>query len=108
MKLFTKEILNKIPALGSTDGQKDVKVQVKLFNPIGAGTWYLTEYDPKGKLAFGFANLGDPQMAELGYISIKELEDLKLPLGMGIERDINFSPRLLSEIIDVIKGGGHV
>ena len=91
MKLFTKDILKKIPRLSETDGKKleDVKVQVKLFNPAGPQTWYLTEYNPEEKLAFRFANLGDDNFAELGYISITELENLRLPYGLSIEREID-------------------
>jgi hypothetical protein len=89
MNLLTKDILKKLPALYQTDSlpQDEVKVIVKFFNPIGAGTWYATEYDPKTQLFFGFANLGNDQCAELGYFSLKELEDIKLPLDLGIERD---------------------
>ena len=96
MKLFTKEILRKMPKLYDTDGKpkNEVKVQAKLFNPCGAATWYITEYSPEEKIAFGFSNLGDDQNAELGYISIEELENLRLPYGLKIERDRYFEATL--------------
>lgn len=111
MKLFTKEILNRLPTIGATSerSMEEVKVPLKLFNPAGAGTWYITEYDPEEKLAFGFANRGDPEMAELGYVSILELESLKLPFGLGIERDMHFGfNHTLKEVYDTVKGGGHL
>lgn len=111
MKLFTKEILNKLSPLGVTSKlpPDKVKVPLKLFNPMGAHTWYITEYDPEERLAFGFANLGDPAMAELGYISIAELEALRLPLGLKIERDRHFGyGHTLKEVIDTVKSGGHL
>lgn len=112
MRLFTKEILNRLPRLGSTgDLEADqVKVPLKLFNPCGAGTWYITEYNPEDDLAFGFANLGDPEMAELGYVSIKELSDYKHPrMGLGIERDTSFGfNHTLKEVMDTVKAGGHI
>ena len=37
--------------------------------------WLIAEYDPKKKLAFGYANLNDDQCVEWDYISIKELEE---------------------------------
>jgi hypothetical protein len=83
-------------------------VKVKLFNPMGAGTWYITAYNPEDKMAFGFVNLGDAEMAELGYISIEELETLRLPLGMKIERDLWFSPMPLKDVMEKVKAGGHV
>ena len=110
MKLLTKAIINKLPKIGATSelDTKDCIVQVKLFNPMGAGTWYLTEYDAEYNEAFGFANLGDPQCAELGYVSISELESIKLPFGMGIERDRHFEPTPLDKVIKTIKSGGHI
>lgn len=111
MKLLTKEILRRLPPIGSTAELKPdlVKVPLKLFNPSGAGTWYITEYDPEERLAFGFANLGDPIMAELGYVSLDELESVRLPFGLKIERDMSFDPNTtLKEVMDTIKSGGHI
>ena len=112
MKLFTKEILAKLPPLGATGEleAKDIKVPLKLFNPTGRGTWYITEYNPKDDLAFGFANLDDPEMAELGYISIKELSDYRSKrMGIGIERDMHFGfDHTLEEVMNTVKAGGHL
>ncbi len=63
---------------------------VKFFNPYGAATWYATEYDPETGNFFGYVDLGDRRFAELGYFSLEELESIKLPGGLGIERDIHF------------------
>lgn len=97
MKLITKELERKLPRLYDTEEEKDPMCHVKLFNPMGAGTWYIIEYDPEEKIAFGYAdlNMGFP---ELGYISITELENIQLPLGMKIERDLYWNPRPLSEV----------
>jgi hypothetical protein len=110
MKLFTKAILKKLPTLDETadTSMKDLKVHLKLFNPVGAGYWYIYAYNPDEKLAMGFVNLNDPEMAELGYISITELEEYRGPLGLGIERDISFESMPLPEIMDKVRAGGHV
>ncbi len=110
MKLFTKAILKKLPTLDDSSDLsiKDQSVHCKLFNPVGVGTWYITAYNPTDKMAFGFVNLGDPPMAELGYISIDELENLKLPLGLSIERDMYFDSMPLQDVMDKVKSGGHV
>ena len=111
MKFFTAAILKKIPTLDDSAEMSiaEQKVWVKLFNPYGRGTWYITAYDPTTKEAFGFVNLGDAEMAELGYINIPELEALRIsPFGLGLERDRNFSPMPLQEVMDTIKKGGHV
>ena len=63
------------------------KVVVKLFNPNGIGTWYLTELNPNTHIAFGLCCL---QEKELGYVDINELKKYKGALGLGIERDAWF------------------
>jgi len=111
MKLFTKEILAKLPAIGTTSemGMEEIKVPLKLFGG-GACSWYIFEYDPEAKEAFGFVTLGDPQMAEIGYISIAELEAIKFPpFGLPIERDLHFGfEHTLKEVFDTVKAGGHI
>ena len=62
---------------------------VKFFNPIGAGTWLITEVEPDGDTLFGLADLGFG-CPELGSFSLSELTSVRLPFGMGIERDILF------------------
>ena len=61
---------------------------VKFYNPLGAGVWLATELDEEGDILFGLADLGYP---ELGSFSLEELSSLRLPFGMGIERDILFT-----------------
>ena len=101
MKLLTKELEKKFEEypLYSQDGKMgDAKVIAKFFNPIGQGTWLITEgdiiRDEKGNIEdvemFGFVNLIGMDCAELGAISLNELQNLKLPYGMGIERDLYF------------------
>jgi hypothetical protein len=62
---------------------------VKFFNPLGAGTWLATELDEDGDTAFGLADLGFG-FPELGYFSLSEMQALRLPLGLRIERDLHF------------------
>lgn len=62
---------------------------VKLFNPLGAGTWLATELREDGDTLFGLADLGFG-CPELGAFSLRELASLRLPYGLGIERDIGF------------------
>jgi hypothetical protein len=56
--------------------------------PVGAATWLATELDEDG-IFFGLADLGFG-CPELGSFALKELEAIRLPLGLGIERDILF------------------
>lgn len=103
MKLLTKELLKKLPALYATEyvGFDDKVAVVKFFNPVGRGTWYAVEYDPVEKLFFGYVSLyGDPSCDEWGYFSLEELEGIRLPFGMRIERDLHFKPTSVFECID--------
>lgn len=98
MKLLTQENLRQLPKLYSQDGKgKGAIAYVKLFTPWALFTWYLTEYDTEQKLAFGYIQNGIE--GELGYISISELEAVRGPGGLKIERDRYFSPRSIQEIL---------
>jgi hypothetical protein len=106
MKLITKEIENKAPALHSQDDKSSTEIMVvaKFFNPCGAGTWYMTEYDPKQRMGFGWCTLGfGPECDELGYFSIDELESIEGPLMIGIERDIHFTPCTLASVMEKVQ-----
>jgi hypothetical protein len=62
---------------------------IKLFNPLGAATWLATELGEDGDTLFGLADLGFG-CPELGYFSLSEIADVRLPFGMAIERDLSF------------------
>lgn len=101
MKLLTKELIARFKEVGS---QEEVPVEEKIciakfFNPIGRGYWFATEYDEQNELFFGYVSIFGDHCDEWGYFSLKELEDLKLPLGMKIERDMLFKETPMSEII---------
>ena len=91
MKLLTKAIEKKLDStpLYSTDGQgQDAKIIVKFFNPCGSGTWLITEAEkqPDGDyLLYGYCHI---QEWEWGYVLLSQLQNLRLPWGMSIERDL--------------------
>ena len=88
------------PALYSQEDVPDPVVHVKLFTPSSGWTWLLTEYDPAQQLAFGYAHDASyPDGAELGYVSIEELESLRLNGIPAVERDLWFQPKPLSQAI---------
>ena len=101
MKLLTKELLNRFKEVGSQEEIENPIIIVKYFNPCGSATWYATEYNEEEKLFFGLCDLfgsGNSDCAELGYFSLEELESIKLPFGMKIERDLYFGEKKLSEV----------
>jgi len=85
--------LTDTPALYSQEGQgDDALVHVKLFDPTGSWTWYITEFDEKEHVAFG---LVDGHDAEVGYIDFHELANVAGRAGIGIEIDMHFTPQTL-------------
>jgi hypothetical protein len=104
MKLLTKAILKAFKEQGDTSQKSasEIKVIAKFFNPVGAGIWFISEYYEDDKIFFGYANLGDDVCAELGTVSLQELESYRGPLGLGIERDLHFpiGKYTLQEVMD--------
>lgn len=86
MNLLTPELRERLLANGRARDGDHVPV-VRFFNPLGIGTWLVTELDEDGDTLFGLADLGEP---ELGSFSLSEMAALRLSFGMGIERDILF------------------
>lgn len=96
MQLMTKEILSKIPKLYAQEKKGDEAVaHVKFFTPWSNWTWYATEYDPIERRFFG---LVQGLERELGYFMLDELESMKGPIGMKIERDRHFTPTTIKEL----------
>ena len=93
MKLLTQEIRKKLPPLGSQAENLDPIIQVKFFCPWSHWTWFAYEFDGED-VFFGYVK-GD--FDEYGTFSLSELESVKGPLGLGIERDIYFIAKPLSQ-----------
>lgn len=89
MELMTQDLETAFPPLYSTENKdpKDVKVIAKFFDPCGSWTWYATEFDPEERVFFGYVRGFEN---ELGYFSLDELQSVKGPFGLGIERDLCF------------------
>ena len=105
MILLTDEQRERLCANGRDPGADHVPV-VKFFNPLGDGVWLATELDVDGDTLFGLADLGWP---ELGSFSLEELTSIRLPFGIGIERDIAFETQLpLSVWADAARRAGGI
>ena len=91
MKLINEEIIKRFKEypLYSQDGKGEESiVLVKYFNPIGSGTWLITEAEQKEDgdwLLFGYCHIFE---WEWGYVLLSELQNLKLLFGLTIERDL--------------------
>jgi hypothetical protein len=106
MKLMTKALEKKFAQypLYSQDGKgMEAEVVVKYFNPVGAGTWLITEGERQEDgdwMLFGYCHIWE---WEWGYVMLSELESTVLPLGMRIERDLHVPPG--TRVRDLVKGG---
>lgn len=97
MKLLTKEVLARLPELYSQENVEDPIVQVKFFCPWSNWTWYATEGEADGE-DFRFFGMVHGLEKELGYFMLSELQSIRGPGGLGIERDMHFKPVALSKI----------
>ena len=102
MMLITKAIARAAPPLYATEhtDPKDVRIVAKFFNPCGRSTWYMTEYDPRDGLAYGFVRgEQDETCDELGYFNLHDLRSIRLRFGLTIERDMHFGRHTLAEVM---------
>ena len=96
MKLINDEIKRVLPKLYEQDGKGYKAIAyIKFFTPDSNWTWYATEFDGND-IFFG---LVDGFCKELGYFSLSELESVRGPLGLKIERDLHFVPTTLEELM---------
>ena len=108
MILITDELRARLLANGASDDEPDYHPVVKLFDPTGAATWLLTELHADGDTLFGLCDLGFG-FPELGSVSLAELESIRGPFGLGIERDLHFEARFpLSVYAEAARIAGHI
>ena len=97
---FTKAIAQAMPFIGATASMEaaETPVIVKLFNPQGAGSWYIVEANLETGEAFGYADLGNGT-PELGYMDLNEMRAYKGRFGLPLERDEWFAPTTLAAVM---------
>lgn len=91
MKLMTKELAAKLPALYSQDGKGWQAIAYAHYF-IGGCDWYASEYDGEDTF-FGLASI---QEVELGYFNLSELASVRTRIG-GVERDLYWTPKTLAD-----------
>jgi hypothetical protein len=96
MKLITKEVLRRLPSLGSQEEKGlDAVAVVKFFTPDAGWTWWASEFDGED-LFFGLVHGAEK---ELGYFRLSELTQIRGVLGLPVERDRYFQPKTLGELM---------
>lgn len=96
MKLINDKIKNIIPKLYEQDSKGlHAIAYIKFFTPDSNWSWYVTEFDGVDT----FFGLVDGLDKELGYFSLSELESIRGPLGLKIERDLYFKLTKIGELM---------
>lgn len=95
MELLDGESRAALPPLYSTEklGEEAI-APVKFFTPDANWTWWATEFDGQ-ELFFGLVSGFE---VELGYFSLSELESVRGPMGLPLERDLYYEPTSLREL----------
>jgi len=96
------DVLVAIPGLYGTEPVPTSDKVLHLHYFAGGCDWWIAEYDPDTGDAFGYACLGDPELAEWGYSNLADLEALYspggiTPVGAGTPGRVQLRPRLLVE-----------
>lgn len=105
MKLLTKAIRKQLPPLYANEekGLQAVAV-VKFFTPDAGWTWLASEFD--GEDVFFGLVIGHE--AELGYFRLSELQAIRGPFGLPVERDRHFRPQSLAALRAEYSARGYV
>ena len=104
LELLPKDVREVLPEL-RTNEELGLAAQalIKFFTPDSNWTWYATEFNGDD-IFFGFVIGFEP---EFGYFSLSELESVRGPLGLPIERDLHFEPKSLEELRDHYRDNGY-
>ena len=95
MKLITPELETRFAEVGDQSEVKNPLIVAKFFDPVGSATWYATEYNPNTRICYGYVT--GLVYDEWGTFSIDELESIRRPFGLRIERDIHFEEKTFNE-----------
>ena len=102
MELLTDELRAQLPALYGQENESDAMIHAKFFTPWTGWTWFVTEGSQQEDDFIFFGYVIDLE-SEWGYFSLNELESVRGPAGLTIERDLYFTPKHTSEIPGIKK-----
>ena len=98
MKLLIPELRASLPPLYSQEKVPDPVVHAKFFTPDSNWTWYVTEGQAEDQ-DFRFFGYVCGMQEEWGYFVLSELESVRGPLGLEIERDLYFEPGPFTQVM---------
>lgn len=114
--LLDAETRARLPPLYSgEESGLEAFAQVRFFTPDAGWTWYASEGSPvdedglydtdREKVDYFFFGLVAGQEVELGYFALSELEQVRGPIGLPIERDLYFEPKTLRDLKEMHEQG---
>ena len=92
MELLPEYLKKDLPPLYSTKDQKEPMAVIKYFTPDANWTWYIIEGEEQENGDWLFFAYVIGLEKEYGYVLLSELESVKGPLGLSVERDLYFQP----------------
>jgi hypothetical protein len=98
MKLLIPELRASLPPLYSQENVPDPVVHAKFFTPDSNWTWYVTEGQAEDH-DFRFFGYVCGMQEEWGYFVLSELQSVRGPLGLEIERDLYFEPGPFTQVM---------
>ena len=99
MDLLPLSLRLTLPRLYSQEADPDPIVHVKYFTPDSKWTWWATEGEADGD-DFRFFGYVRGHESEWGYFLLSELKAARGPLGLSIERDLNFKPGRFHDLVE--------
>ena len=103
MKLLTEEIKSQLPPFGAGFGdtvhRKDRPIICCFFTPAGMRWhWFVTEGEQQEDGDWMFYGLVHGYEKEWGYFRLSELTSADCGFGLGVERDLYFSPKTIGDL----------
>lgn len=100
MKLLTKALQKQIPPLYSTEDIPlgDKVAVAKFFDPCGSYTLYIIEATEEEDDTLLWGLVTGLAEDEFGYASLNEIKSVKNRFGLGIERDLYWTPTKIKDI----------
>lgn len=103
MKLMTKEIEKKLEKhpIYSQDGKgKEADVLCKFFTPWSNWSWYVLEGEKQEDGDWYLYGYTVSDFSEFGYFMLSDLENVRGPFGLKIERDMYFGKHKLGDVVE--------
>ncbi len=105
MSLLTAENKNKLRGQDDPNlSLESLNVVSKYFHPWVNRIWYAISIDENLERVYGIVRGLE---LELGYFSMKELEELKVK-GLAVEQDLYFKEQNAQEVLNHLIEGNHV